>query len=389
MDGSIPAGAGPGDIVLGERGLELPLPDGTRAYFNYYWLRDNCPTSFDRETRERSYDVFQDPSFDDAGPLPAGARLDGAEADRVLEIVWRESGHVTRHRLDWLAPYASGLPRPDPAELPRRLWYADHYPKIARFSQPALKADRTLVGRWAKALLEDGVAIVTDMPDSDEGLTETCRLLGQVRPTFFGEYFDVRVHADPVNLAYTAKALEMHTDVPAEELAPGVQFLHCRANSVAGGDNLILDGAAVAEDFRRAHSEDFTLLAETEIPFFWEHEGFDIRARQRVIELDRFGAVAGLTISQHLLDAIDLPQALLDRYYPALRRFGRWLRDPKYLVRYRLKAGECVVFDNHRVVHGRDAYVAESGERYLRGTYVDRGELRSTYRAFVSKGRFA
>src|SRR3546814_9468776 len=97
----------------------------------------------------------------------------------------------------------------------------------------------------------------------------------------------------------------MHTDVPAEELAPGVQFLHCRANSVAGGDNLILDGAAVAEDFRRDHPEDFRLLAETEIPFYWEHEGFDIRARQRVIELDRFGAVSGVTISQHLADVFD------------------------------------------------------------------------------------
>src|SRR3546814_9452186 len=93
------------------------------------------------------------------------------------------------------------------------------------------------------------------MPDSDAGLTETVRLLGQVRPTFFGEYFDVRVHVDPANLAYTAKALEMHTDVPAEELAPGVQFLHCRANSVAGGDNLILDGAAVAERSEEHTSE--------------------------------------------------------------------------------------------------------------------------------------
>jgi len=384
MDGSVPAGVTPdditpGDITLGKQGLELPLPDGRRAYFNYYWLRDNCPSSFDRETRERTYDIFQDRE-----PLPSSARLD-AEA---LEIVWQESGHVTRHRLDWLAPYASGLPRPDPAELPRRLWYADHYPKIARFAQPALLRDKALVGQWAEALLVEGVAIVTDMPDSDQGLTETVRLLGQVRPTFFGAYFDVRVHADPVNLAYTAKALEMHTDVPAEELAPGVQFLHCRANSVAGGDNLILDGAAVAEDFRRDHPADFRLLAETEIPFYWEHEGYDIRARQRVIELDRFGAVAGLTISQHLLDVLDLPQRLLDDYYPALRRFGRLLRDPKYLLRYRLKAGECVVFDNHRVVHGRDAYVAESGERYLRGTYVDRGEVRSTYRAAVSEGRF-
>lgn len=379
MDGSLSAGTGAGDLIVGEKGLELPLADGRRAYFNYYWLRDNCPTSFDRETRERTYDVFQD-----VEPYPAGARLDGD----FLEIVWQESGHVTRHRLDWLALYADGRPRHDPAELPRRLWYGDHYPRIARFSQPELKRDRALVGAWAKALLEEGVAFVIDMPDSDEALTETVRLLGQVRPTFFGEYFDVRVHADPVNLAYTAKALEMHTDVPAEELAPGVQFLHCRANSVEGGDSLILDGAAVAEDFRRDHPKDFQLLAEVEIPFYWEHEGFDIRARQRVIELDRFGAVSGLTISQHMLDILDLPQGLLDDYYPALRRFGRLLRDSKYLVRYRLKAGECVVFDNHRVVHGRDAYVTESGARYLRGTYVDRGEVLSTYRAAVSEGRF-
>jgi gamma-butyrobetaine dioxygenase len=369
-----------GGVTLGGQGLEVPLADGTRGYFNYYWLRDNCPSSFDSETRERTFDIFQD-----IEPQPASARLDG----EALEIVWQGSGHVTRHRLDWLAPYAKGTPRHDPADLPRRLWYADHYPKIARFSQPDLMRDRVLVGKWAEALLVEGVAIVTDMPDSDAGLTETARLLGQVRPTFFGDYFDVRVHADPINLAYTAKALELHTDVPAEDMAPGVQFLHCRANSVTGGDNLILDGAAAAADLRRDHPADFALLAETEIPFYWEHDGYDMRARQRVIELDRHGEISGLTISQHLADVFDLPQHFLDRYYPALRRFGRLLQSPKYLVRYRLKAGECVVFDNHRVVHGRDAYTAASGERYLRGTYVDRGELRSTYRALVTPGRFA
>jgi gamma-butyrobetaine dioxygenase len=46
------------------------------------------------------------------------------------------------------------------------------------------------------------------------------------------------------------------------------------------------------------------------------------------------------------------------------------------------------VFDNHRIVHGRSAYSATSGDRYLRGTYSDRGEMRSTYRAMVSEGRF-
>lgn len=244
MDGNLAAVIDETGVVLKATGLDLPLPGGARGYFNYTWLRDNCPSSFDRVTRERTYDVFQDPTFGDAGPVPASARVEGDS----LEIVWQGSGHVTRHRLDWLAPYAGGEPRPDPAELPRRLWYGDHYPDIPRFSQPALLQDKTLVAEWAKALLVEGVAIVTEMPDSDQGLTETCRLLGQIRPTFFGDYFDVRVHLDPINLAYTAAALEMHTDVPAEELAPGVQFLHCRRNSVQGGDNLILDGAAHRPD---------------------------------------------------------------------------------------------------------------------------------------------
>src|SRR3546814_7629006 len=104
----------------------------------------------------------------------------------------------------------------------------------------------------------------------------------------------------------------MHTDVPAEELAPGVQFLHCRANSVAGGDNLTPAGAAVAEDFRRDHPEDFRLLAETEIRFYCEHDGIDIRAPKRVIELDRFGAVSGGTLSQHRSEAhTSEPQTLM------------------------------------------------------------------------------
>jgi gamma-butyrobetaine dioxygenase len=367
-------------VRLDEKGLQVALKDGAIAYFNYYWLRDNCPTSFDSQTRERTFDIFHEA----AAPIPARAEV----KDEVLEILWQGTGHITRHGLDWLAHYRQGAPRPDPADLPRRLWYGDHYPQIARFSQPALLADRALVARWIEALLIEGVAIVTDMPDSDAGLTETVRLIGHVRPTFFGEYFDVKTHINPTNLAYTAKALELHTDTPAEDAAPGVQFLHCRANSVEGGASLFLDGAAAAADLRRESPEDFALLSETAVPYYCEHDTYDVRSRQRVIELDAHGEVSGVTISQHMADVFDLPQTFLDTYYPAFRRFGRMLQSEKYLMRFRLNAGECIVFDNHRIVHGRASYTADSGDRHLRGCYSDRGEMRSTYRALMTEGRF-
>ena len=113
-----------------------------------------------------------------------------------------------------------------------------------------------------------------------------------------------------------------------------------------------------------------------------------MRSRQRVIELDEHGEVSGLTISQHMADVFDLPQSFLDDYYPAFCLFGRALQQDKYVMRFRMNAGECLVFDNHRIVHGRAEYSATSGDRRLRGCYADRGEMRSTYRALISEGRF-
>ena len=373
--------AAPPPPLLLDKGLEVTLDHGARHYFNYYWLRDNCASSFDPETRERVFDIFAE----DTPPRPAHAEM----VDGELVIAWAGSGHRSRYPLAWLAAQAQARPRHDPAVLPRQYWYADHYAHMARFAFDAVSTDRTALKDWVHVLLTQGVAILTGMPDSDQGLTDAANLIGFPRPTFFGAYFDVRLHIAPDNLAYTAKALELHTDVPAEDLPPGVQFLHCRRNSVDGGESLFVDGAAVAAELRRTHPDEFRLLCETTVPFYCEHDSYDMRARQRVIELDDHGDIAGVTISQHMADVFDHDQRFLDAYYPAFCRFGRLLQDPRFVMRFRLNAGECIVFDNHRIVHARSAFVAESGERFLRGTYTDRGELRSRWRKLSGEGRFS
>lgn len=366
--------------VLKDKGLEIILSDGESHYFNYHWLRDNCPSSFSAATRERSFDIFH---------LDAAPRAKTAEvAGDALELTWEAEDHVTRFPIAWLEAYKVPQRRPDPADLPRKAWYGDHYPDVPRFSQPELLADEALRAKWIEAMLVEGFTILTDMPDSNAGLTETAEMIGQVRPTFFGDFFDVKTHINPTNTAYTASALELHTDTPAEEHAPGVQFLHCRANTVDGGNSLYADGVAVANDFRTRDPEGFKLLSEVPVPFFCEHDNYDMRSRQTIIELDQHGEVSGLTISQHMLDLSDLDQHLLDSWYPAFCRFGKMLQEEKYMMTFLMKAGECMVFDNHRIVHGRAAYTAESGDRYLRGCYTDRAEMRSTYRALVSEGRF-
>ena len=370
--GEEPVGA---SLPLGERGLEVPLASGP-AYFNYYWLRDASPDAIDPVTRERVFDVAALAT----DPCPRAVRVD----DDELVIEWRDEDLVSRLPLSLLDAWVTGSGHaPDPAALPRRHWFADAHPRFARVTLSGVEGSDAERARFARALIEDGVALVEAMEDSDAALDRLAATLGPVTPTVDGTHFDVRLTIDPTNLAYTANALELHTDLPNEEAAPGVQFLHCRANTVEGGRSLFVDGAAAAEALRRERPEDFALLASHDIPFFRRHGRWDYRAHQRVIELDRAGEVSGLTVSQHLQDALDLPQALLDDYYPALRRFLRTLREDRFVARFRLEAGQCIVFDNHRVVHGREAFVAESGRRHLRGCYVDRGALRSAYRTLV------
>ncbi len=367
-------------VTLSETGLTVPMPSGESAYFNYYWLRDNCPTSFSSVTRERSFDIFHLES----APKAASAEVAGD----TLTITWADEEHTSKFPLTLLESYASGNRRADPADLPRKAWFSDHYPDVHRVSFADLQSDNAAKKAWIESMIVEGVSIITDMPDTDEALTDAANVMGKVRPTFFGDYFDVYTHINPTNTAYTASALELHTDTPAEEHAPGIQFLHMRANSVKGGLNLFGDGVAAANDFREIDPEGFKLLSEIDIPFYCEHDDYDMRSYQRVIELDQHGEVSGLTISQHMLDLIDLPQDVLDAYYPAFCRFGKLLQDDKYIMKFTLQATECIVFDNHRIVHGREGYTADSGSRYLRGTYTDRAEMRSNYRALVSEGRF-
>ena len=74
-------------VTVRDTGLDVAFPDGSSAYFNYFWLRDNCRTSFNDVTRERTFDIFAEAT----APEPLEIRL----SDAVLDIVWH-GGHNSR-----------------------------------------------------------------------------------------------------------------------------------------------------------------------------------------------------------------------------------------------------------------------------------------------------
>ena len=292
-------------LTMLDKGLQIALP--TRSlYINYYWLRDHCRSAFHPQTRERIFDIWAQK----AAPQPVSADIAGDE----LLVRWKSENVESRFNLNWLEQTLDQGSRADPAELPDKLWYADQVEHMSRFTWTALERDPSVVAAWARVLLEQGFALVTNLPHTDEAIFDLARLLGPVSPAS-GVYHDEIVYEpDPVNAAYTTDALEMHTDTPSVSPPPGLKFFHCRANTVEGGDNLYIDGFAVANDFRNSNPEDFDLLCRCRIPYVYQHEGFDYRARHTIIEIDHRGELVAVRICRHLVDMLDLPQEVLDDF---------------------------------------------------------------------------
>ncbi len=60
-----------------------------------------------------------------------------------------------------------------------------------------------------------------NLPTEPGSLEAIARRIGPVRPTNFGELFNVRAKPDPDSNAYTAIALPPHVDLPTREYHPG------------------------------------------------------------------------------------------------------------------------------------------------------------------------
>ena len=76
--------------------------------------------------------------------------------------------------------------------------------------------------------------------------------IGGVMPTIYGQFWDVKTVANPINCAYTNHALDLHQDLAYYESPPGIQLLHCVRfdEGIKGGDSTFVDSFLVAERLR-------------------------------------------------------------------------------------------------------------------------------------------
>ena len=240
-----------------------------------------------------------------------------------------------------------------------------------------------MLADWLRTTKRYGLSIVDGLADTTDAGQAIARQVASLRTTNFGTTFEVISKSDPNNLAYTAEALPLHTDLTNQELPPGYQFLHCLSNDAVGGGSIFCDGFAVAADMQDQEPELADRLATTLVPHRFHDNETDIRARKSVITRSFEGRTIEICFNAHLADILDLEADELIPFYEAYRSFMLMTRSKAYTVSLRLMAGEMVVFDNRRVLHGREAFEQGSGKRHLHGCYVDRADWDSRLRVLA------
>jgi gamma-butyrobetaine dioxygenase len=142
-------------------------------------------------------------------------------------------------------------------------------------------------------------------------------------------------------------------------------------NDAPGGASTIVDGLAATDALAALDPEGHEVLCSLPVEFRYDI-GSDVKTgRAPIIDRRPDGTLRQIRFSPRLDHAPIVDPDLLDVYYRGRRRLATLLNDPQRQLQYRMAAGEVLVVDNHRVLHGRTAFDPTLGSRHLQGCYID------------------
>jgi len=348
--------------------LTLEWEDGWTSEFAGIWLRDNQSEQRDAHSGQRLVDIADFP----AAPKIRAASLQAG----VVQVHWQDEPHAATFDAAWFAALAD-----TPFEhVPMRAWIGGALDATRDFAWIGMRqaqenaADRS---RWLTRLLTSGIAFLSDVPATDEAILEAMSLVGRVAETNYGLVFDVRAVAQPENLAFSDLGLGLHTDNPYREPVPGFQALHMLIASPDGGESLFADGLALAAHLRRHDPDAFARLTSTAVPFRYQSQDADLYAERPLIQLSCDGVVTGVHYNNRSIAPLRLPLDDTQAFYGAYRKFALLLRDPAFQLKFRLRSGDLVLFDNQRILHGRTPFSSAKHARHVRGCYLTRDSVYS------------
>ncbi|WP_419841240.1 TauD/TfdA family dioxygenase [Candidatus Poriferisodalis sp.] len=366
---------------LTPRGTALvSWPDGATLECHPMWLRENAPGpgGIDPVTRECELDPAH---------LHAGLSLSRICLDNgALAVTFEPERRNAAFHPGWLRHVADLMHLPFAAVPPAVPWTAHEHAEPVTHDGPRVLGDGAALTAALCDLARYGLIRLQRCGTAPDALARVAGLIGAMRDSNFGLTWHVDVDITPTSLANTGQRLTPHTDLPTREVPPGLQMLHCVENSVDGGWSTMADGLAIAEHLSQCEPDAFEALTTLEWVFFNRSPEHDHRWQGPVIDAGD-GRLPCTYRAFHPVRAFPaMPVADMDRAYAALRLLSMTAGSQRFQLRYPFRPGDIVIFDNRRVLHGRDAFEPRAGaRRRLIGTYMDTDELYSRLRVLLRR----
>jgi alpha-ketoglutarate-dependent taurine dioxygenase len=289
--------------------------------------------------------------------------------------------------------------------VPQRLWTSESFAQETnRIDFNEYLNDEDALADTLYLLWRDGLVFIDGVPESEASVSQIVTRIGPLMNTFYGPTWDVRSVPDAKNVAYTAKYLGFHMDLLYMREPPAFQFLHCIHNESVGGESMFADTFKAVDLLYTRDPSKVVDLMEHDIRYEYDNDGhFYSDSKPTVMKLSELNVPKRPTHnaqSPRFMSNVgrvhwsppfvgDLQQTQhheLVRLISASKAFADILERRDMVVQEKMDSGTCVIFDNLRVVHARNAFDLNSGRRWLRGAYLTRQDFVS--RAAGMLGRF-
>ncbi|KAM5344881.1 hypothetical protein ACJ41O_010743 [Fusarium nematophilum] len=221
-----------------------------------------------------------------------------------------------------------------------------------------------------------GLVFLKNVPRDEDSIVAITTRIANIKETFYGRTFDVRAKPDAENVAYTSGYLGLHQDLLYLESPPAIQLLHCMENSCAGGESLFSDGLHAGKLLWLQGDEAVGNLARVKVPYHYEKHGYFYRQKRSIFDVGPDGNLAAVYWSPPFQDRFQVANVDARAWLQPAQLFDGLINDQDAMFEMKMAPGECVLFDNLRVMHGRKEFdVGGGGSRWLRGAYISREDF--------------
>ena len=377
--------------------LKVTWGDGVQSTFPNTWLRASVRDSRFFEPVSLIYRPDHLSFIAQGSPITSVEHTDDKQH---IKINWED--HTSTFNSSWLR--AQDVPQSlnlrEPVEEIR--WGGGF--NLPRYDY-ALKDEQ--MESWMTDLRKYGMIIVDNTPPNKEAMVDFMHMIGPLRQ----RYHPTNVFTgaiNPKNLvidyhSYGPVPIYAHTDTSYYRAPPKLlSFLYTQYNAPKEDTvSFFVDGFKVLEDFRVDEPEAYELLTSTivrqarrrmsveeecdpsDVPIYEWDTYRDIPlvitdgdGKLKQI-LTKFNKHAGFPLK-------DQADERMKNWYRAIQMLQNRLDDPQNHYSSIMKKGTMVVFDNHRICHGRGP-IDPATERELVGCYTSGEVFQSRWRILLAK----